>query len=92
MIYRIKDITDLEGKTRTDGRYPLRIGRTGSFMHGTPTIGKCLLFNYITHSDGTPYEHFSYLRTSTVMDYSTHRDNSIVVRTKNSIYKFERVK
>lgn len=90
MVYKIKDITDLNGITRTDGRYPLRIGRTGEFMCGTPMIGECLLFYYLTHSDGSEYDRFSFLRTSTVLDYAKHRDNTIVVRTINSIYKFER--
>lgn len=85
--YRITMITDKNGTPRTDGRYPMRIGRICKnpipFLNYPPCI------EYLENSDGSDYSE-RYLRISSVERVSEH-DNVIEVETKNSIYRFERV-
>lgn len=72
-------------ETRTDGRYPLRIGSEVEFYR-RPCEGECMLLLYITDNKGNPKD--GILRTSTVQ--SIERSVSgIAVTTRNSIYCFE---
>lgn len=85
--YKIIGITYKDGKPRTDGRYPDRIGRICEkpWAH----LGLPMTINYIAKADGTDYRGYS-LRTSRVTDIgeSEHR---VQIETLNSIYEFERV-
>lgn len=86
-IYRIVDIQDAEShRTRTDGRYPLRIGRTIK----NPIIqkGAPMILEYVANADGSDYSNFE-LRTSLVVGYEEHA-SMIFVQTMNSIYIFEK--
>lgn len=86
---KIKDIRHVStNETRTDGRYPLRIGCTVRFFNNfRPQIGNVMLLEYIYDNNGG--EKDGYLRTSTV--YGVEEDNEeIVVETRNSIYIFEK--
>lgn len=85
---KIKNITYVEtNETRTDGRYPIRIGSEVNFAFYEPTIGDVMYLEYIKDNEGNPKE--GVLRTS--MFYNINRtENEIVVKTKNSIYYFEK--
>lgn len=86
MTYKVKSITDLDGNPRTDGRYPLRIGRVCEFLNAV-TVGQCLYIKWILNSDGLPYG--GWIRTSLVCDWSMSASGCVVVTTCNSIYTFE---
>lgn len=73
-------------ETRTDGRYPLRIGSTVEF-YMKPVAGIGMILTYVTDNEGNPKE--GYLRTSTVIDIDEDK-YCIIITTKNSIYYFEK--
>lgn len=83
-------ITDIvhtyTGKTRTDGRYPLRIGSTVEF-YVPPKVGECMLLSYIADNQGNPKD--GILRTSIVQNI-IETETVIAVYTLNSVYYFER--
>ena len=88
-MYRVKEIlhngTNGERNTpRTDGRYPLRIGRLCNVYvkERFPMI-----IEWITDENGDDYSGFS-IRTSTVSECK-RRDKALYVYTLNSIYVFE---
>lgn len=85
-MYKIIDIKHKNtGKTREDGRYPLRIGSLIEFDF-KPFVGNYMFYNYIADKDGHPKE--GTLRTSLV--FSVHEEKDILtVTTFNSIYEFE---
>lgn len=82
--YRIVFITNKKGIERTDGRYPLRIGRI--CKKPRPVIGYPMEIEYIANADGSDYSGRC-LRTSRVTTVQEHR-NLIQVETMNSIYRF----
>lgn len=84
----ICDITDKEDITRTDGRYPLRIGSKAKLAYYL-TNGACMLLDYIEDNQGNPKS--GQLRTSTVESFK-ETENEIIVTTRNSIYYFEKEK
>ncbi len=84
----ICDITDRDDITRTDGRYPLRIGSKVKFAYYL-TKGACMLLDYIEDNQGNPKSR--QLRTSTVEDFK-ETENEIIVTTRNSVYYFEKEK
>ena len=81
-MYVIKAIRDKNGRDRTDGRYPLRIGR------------RCLIRAAIGEQAGIQYcpreeeEYKGILFTSKVDDIVIQED-AIIVCTMNSIYMFQ---
>ena len=84
---KIIDIKSVEtNETRTDGRYPLRIGSTVEF-YLTPSPGSCMLLAYTHDNLGNPK--WGYLRTSTVTDID-ETENEVIVTTRNSIYYLEK--
>lgn len=84
--YRIVLITDKDGIPRTDGRYPLRIGRV--CKKPVPILDLPMEVEYIANPDGSDYSGRC-LRTSRVTTVQEHR-NLIQVETTNSIYRFEK--
>jgi hypothetical protein len=84
----ICDITGKDDKTRTDGRYPLRIGSKVKFAYCL-TKGACMLLDYIEDNQGNPKS--GHLRTSIVESFK-ETENEIVVTTRNSIYYFKKEK
>lgn len=86
-VYKITNITDRYGETRTDGRYPLRIGSTISFLFPLKR-NACMLFQYITDNTGAPKE--GTLRTSAVRAIS-NSEKELMVTTVNSVYYFEEI-
>ena len=82
----IKNITYANGETRTDGRYPLRIGSKVKFAYYL-TKGACMLLDYIEDNQSNPKS--GQLRTSSIQDIKETEDE-IIVTTRNSIYYFEK--
>ena len=86
-IMKILDIQSVETReTRTDGRYPLRIGSTVEF-YTNPLPGCSMVLSYVSDNQGTPKS--GTLRTSTVIDVDDTK-HEIVITTVNSIYHFEK--
>ena len=79
-MYKIIGITK-GGRTRTDGRYPMRIGCVGSPVQ--LEIDHPMLFQYYRDSNGNYKE--GTLATSSVVAFK-QEDNVIVVVTMNSTY------
>jgi hypothetical protein len=81
-MYRLTDITK-DGKTRTDGRYPLRIGSLVEIVD--MCVGWRLNLSYVKDADGN--EKSGFLSTSQVVKIdSTPSLDVITVTTLNSVY------
>ena len=79
----IKDIRDVKtNKTRTDGRYPKRIGSEVDLLY-TPVSGVVTYFIYKKDNKGNRKD--GTLRTSTVTNVE-YRDGDVIITTLNSIY------
>lgn len=88
--YRIVDIRDAKTHiTRSDGRYPLRIGRI--VKKPNPHIGLPMILEYVRNADGSDYSRYT-LRTSRVCGSYINEKENLVVETVNSAYEFEVVK
>ena len=86
--YRIVDIRDAKTHiTRSDGRYPLRIGRITKKPN--PHIGLPMILEYVRNADGTDY---SGNILSRVCGSLINEKGNLVVGTMNSVYEFELVK
>ena len=84
MKFFIENITRKTGETRTDGRYPNRIGSTIEFLDPVK-IGEPAYFRYIKYNNGELVEdHVT--RTSRVDDLEWYNDK-FYIYTRNSIYK-----
>ena len=83
-IFDIKSTQTYE--TRTDGRYPLRIGSTIEFYR-KPVPGVPMTLAYVSDNQGNPKE--GYLVTSAVVDVEETKYD-VIVTTRNSIYYFEK--
>lgn len=81
--YRITNITHLNGETRTDDRYPLRIGSVVDFYN--LEINQPMILEYYERNN-KPYS--GYLRTSWVKEYIEAK-GKVVVTTENSVYYLE---
>ena len=85
MKYFIKNITNRVGETRTDFRYPNRIGSTIEFLEPVE-VGKPAYFRYIKYNNGELVEdHIT--RTSRVDDLEWY-NGKFYIYTHNSIYEF----
>ena len=85
MKFFIKDITRRNGETRTDGRYPNRIGSTIEFLKPVE-VGEPAFFRYVKYNNGELVEeHIT--QTSRVDDFEWYNDK-FYIYTRNSIYKF----
>ena len=83
----ISDIKSRETmQTRTDGRYPLRIGCTVEFFE-YPYVGTSMVLSYFFDNQGNPKT--GHLVTSRVMNVEEYPDQYIIT-TKNSIYYLNR--
>ena len=92
--YKIKEILHsgscgIRGTKRTDGRYPLRIGRTVDIDVTKLTEDAPMIIRYVSDSDGTSLEGLV-LYTSHVISI-TVKVTEVIVETENSIYVFERI-
>lgn len=92
MKYYIEDIEfKRTGETRTDGRYPDRIGRTVEFLNDYH-VGLPLYFHTIKNNKGEEVDG-NVTRTSIVDDFDsfTH-PGYLYIFTRNSIYIFKEIK
>lgn len=92
MLYRITKITHAgtcgeKGTNRTDGRYPLRIGRIVEMKYDSIEISAPMTLHYVRDSDGSPLI-FKYIRTSDVVSKNKN-NNKVVITTRNSVFEFE---
>lgn len=84
---KIKDIRYTEtNETRTDGKYPQRIGCIVDFMF-EPVVGEVMFLEYVLDNQGN--EKGGCIRTSRVEDI-VETDTEIIVITRNSIYHLEK--
>lgn len=84
---KIKDIRSRgTNQTRTDNRYPLRIGSEVEF-YIQPVVGMCMFLNYVKDNQGNDKN--GTLRTSVVINMFEN-ENEIVITTYNSVYYFEK--
>ena len=90
MKYYIENITYKNGVTRTDGRFPNRIGSTVEFLF-PPIVGSPLLFRYVKYNNGELVEdHIT--RTSCVDDFDEYsKKGYLYIYTRNSIYIFKEI-
>ena len=90
MKYLIENITFKNGITRTDGRYPNRIGSTVQ-LNQYPIIGHPLYFRYVKYNNGERVEdHIT--RTSRVDDFDQYSEPGyLIIYTRNSIYYFKEI-
>lgn len=92
MKYYIEDITyKRTGETRTDGKYPNRIGSIVEILD-SPVIGEPIHFRYIKYNNGELVEdHIT--RTSCLEDYDSYSTPGyLYLYTHNSVYKFKELK
>ena len=92
--YKIKMILHngrkgIRGSERTDGRYPLRIGRTvmidlQKLVKGTP-----LFLSYLKDKNGNDYTGYC-LKCSRIQNIHVISEKIFTVETNNSIYEFEK--
>lgn len=95
-LYKIKSILHAGRKgerdtPRTDGRYPLRIGRIIELDTKDLFIGNQLVLDYVKDENGNDYRGMS-LYCSMIKDWDYVYENRIRVETINSIYELEETK
>lgn len=76
------------GQDRTDGRYPMRIGRTVELDLDNVKLGKPMIINYLKNADGSDYSNMCLRTSSVVLIISTAR--AVFIETMNSIFTFEK--
>lgn len=92
--YKIKSISHsgikgTRGLPRTDGRYPLRIGRIvridiSYLVEGTP-----LILEYVKDENDNNYSGY-FLKCSRIQNIHIISENLFTVETNNTIYEFEK--
>lgn len=92
--YKIKNILHsgscgVRETKRTDGRYPLRIGRIVELDVNKIIRNVPMIISYVCDSDGTSLEGLV-LYTSRVVSI-TVKVTEVTIETENSIYVFERM-
>ena len=73
---------------RTDGRYPMRIGRVINMDRSRIVEDESAILAYVRDADGSPYD--GYLHTSVVQDVQEIGD-MLFIMTLNSIYALRKV-
>lgn len=76
------------GTVRTDGRYPLRVGRIVELDWRNIKIGYPFWLVYVTDENGNDYREY-YKRTSYVVDWDYVFEDRIRIETYCTIYEFE---
>lgn len=74
---------------RTDGRYIHRVGRTVELDVENIEIGIPMILHYVKDQDGSDYSGYI-LATSRVKGIYMPDDNTVIIETRNSIFRFER--
>ena len=76
------------GFERTDGRYPMRIGRIVKMDLDKLQVGNVLVLNYVKDEHGKDYSG-KYLRCSIIQGIHAVSSDLFCVETNNTIYEFE---
>ena len=88
MKYLIENITFKNGNTRTDGKYPYRIGSIVEIQSDI-IIGYPLYFKYIKYNNEEIAENHI-TRTSRVDDFDFYsHPGYLLIYTRNSVYHFK---
>ena len=87
-LYKLEGITFPDGRSREDGRYPIRLGSTYEILFLEKD--KPMLLGYVFDNQGN--EKDGVLRTSTVKKYKyVDNDELYVIETLNSIYYLHKI-
>ena len=87
-LYKLEGITFPDGKSREDGRYPIRLGSTYEILFLEKD--KPMLLGYVLDNQGNDKD--GVLRTSTVKKYKyVDNDELYVIETLNSIYYLHKI-
>ena len=94
-LYQIKSILHTgrkgeKGTPRTDGRYPLRIGRIVELDVNTLIQDTQLVLDYVKDENGNDYRGY-YLQCSSIKDWDYVYNDRINIETCNSIYELEEI-
>lgn len=85
--YYLEDIRDYSGKTRTDDRYPNRIGSIVQFNQ-EPTVNSPMCFRYVKRDEeGNIVE--DHITFTTTIKKVENKEDYICIYTTNSIYYFK---
>lgn len=76
---------------REDRRYIHRVGRTVKLDVENILVGLPMILHYVKDQDGSDYGSFI-LATSRVKRVYVPDDNTVIVETRNSIFRFEKCK
>lgn len=76
---------------REDGRYIHRVGRTVELDVENIDVGIPTTLHYLNDQDSSDYSSFI-LATSRVKRVYVPDDNTVIVETRNSIFRFEKCK
>lgn len=92
-LYKITSIVHSGNKgkrntPRTDGRYPMRIGRIVELDTDYLVDGSPLVLDYVKDENGNDYRGMS-LFCSIIKDWDYVSENVIDIETRNSIYELE---
>ena len=87
-LYKLERITRPDGRSREDGRYPVRLGSTYEILFLEKE--KPMLLSYVLDNKGNSKE--GALRTSTVKRYEYVEDDKLyIVETLNTIYYLHKI-
>lgn len=94
-LYKIKSILHTgrkgeKGTPRTDGRYPLRIGRIVELDVNTLIKDTQLVLDYVKDENGNDYRGY-HLQCSSIKDWDYVYNDRINIETCNSIYELEEI-
>lgn len=76
---------------REDGRYIHRVGRTVDLNLENIEVGIPMILYYVKDQDDSDYSGYI-LATSRVKRIYVPDDNTVIIETRNSIFRFERCK
>ena len=93
--YKIKSILhngriEERNTPRTDGRYPMRVGRIIELDVINLKEGQQLILDYVKDENGNDYRGMA-LFCSIIKDWDYVFDNRIKIETRNSIYELEEI-
>ena len=91
--YKIKSIRHsgtkgTRGWERTDGRYPMRVGRIVRLDLNRLSVGSPLILDYVKDENGNDYSGYM-LQCSIIRGIHAVSERLFCVETNNTIYEFE---
>lgn len=91
--YKIKSIRHsgtkgTRGLERTDGRYPIRVGRIVRLDLNRLSVGERFILDYVKDENGNDYSGYE-LRCSIIRGIHAVSERLFCVETNNTIYEFK---